>query len=149
MFKAVNTESENERRRAQFEKTRIQKSYLSALKTLNIDKFLAIKIHHEQNQAFYESAKSNLLYNFAAKSSSDAILKKVEEYGILNFKAPLFEFARKSLDEENFIRAHKLLNLAKHKKWTNNDYFELRKRMKSEYFEDCHFERKEKEKCNR
>ena len=35
MFKAVNTESENERKKAQNEKQRIQKYYLSTIKNTN------------------------------------------------------------------------------------------------------------------
>lgn len=134
MFRAVNTESENERRKESFEKSKIQTMYLATLKSLNIDKFLSLKINYERNQVFFESAKSNLLYSFVSKSPSEKIVEVLEKYEILKFKTPFFEFVRKTLEDENYLRAQKLLNLAKSNKWAGNDYFNLKTQIEKDYY---------------
>ena len=46
-------------------------------------------------------------------------MEGLDRYEIRNFKAPFFEFIRKSIHEQNL---------------TNNDYFELRDKINSLYF---------------
>lgn len=133
MFRAVNTESESERRKAHLERKKIQSTYLSALKSMNLAKMFSMEIRYEQNHGLFCNAKSNLLCSFIRKTPTDQLLGEIEAYGILESKSAFFEVVRKFIEEGNFIRAHKLLNLAQSKGWVNNDYFELREEISRKY----------------
>jgi hypothetical protein len=133
MFKAVNTESEYEMKLAEYERRRIQKCYLSAMKNVKNTNFFNLQVKYENNQAFYTSAKSNLLCTYIWETSTEQIIQEIEKLKILDFKFPFFELVRKSIKEHNYIRAKKLLNLARSKKWTNNDYFDLKREIKKNF----------------
>lgn len=100
---------------------------------MNLAKMFSIEVRHEQNYGFFHSAKSNLLYSFVKKTPMDQLLGKIGTYGLLESKSALFELVRKCIGEESFIRAHKLLNLAKSKGWMGNDYFDLREEISRKY----------------
>lgn len=134
MFRAVNTESENERRKSNFERQKIINTYFSTIKTLKLEKFFALNVCYEQNQGLYDNGKSNLLYNYVSRSSYDIILQNIDKYGILEYKSPFFEFIRKSIDNGYYIRAQKLLNIAAKKNWATNEYFALKDKLYSVYF---------------
>lgn len=132
MFRAVNTESESDRRRACLERQKIQNVYLSTLKTMKLSKLLSMEVRYEQNYNLLCNAKSNLLYGFVRRMSMGQLLESME-CGFLESKVSFFEFVRKCIAEGNFIRAHKLLNLAKSREWVGNDYFELREEIGKKY----------------
>lgn len=134
MFKAVNVESESDKRLCEFEKKRIEKSYLATLKTLNLDSFLATQIKYEQNLSFYKNAYSNLLVEYVSIKCDREILENLEKYKILEHTNSFFELLRKSIKNENFIRAKKLLNLAKSKNWMRNEYYDLKRELEQLYF---------------
>lgn len=134
VFRAVNTESELERRKFLSERQKIQNLYISSSKSMNIDRFLAFNVSFDQNQAFYNNAKSNILFSFVNKNKVETLLKFLEKYNFLESKQAFFEFIRICIDESRFIQAKKLLNLAKLKGWFCNDYFELKKSIESLYF---------------
>lgn len=134
MFRAVNIESEYEKKRASQEKHKIQEMYFSCLKTLCIEKFFNIRILFDQNRPFYETARSNLLYNIVRKTSLPVLEKVLQEYDITESKHAFFEFVRKCIDNSMFVRAKKLLNLARKNKWWCNDLFDLEKDIDKLYF---------------
>lgn len=134
MFRAVNTESEHERKKIMHEKTKIQSSYLSALKTLNIDKFVDLKIQFEQNSDFYAAARANLLFSLVKKAPRSKLEEIYRNYSIQECKVALFEYARRSIEEGEFIKARKLLNLARKKGWWCNDLFDLEEVIEGKYF---------------
>lgn len=137
MFRAVNTESESERRRIAAERQNIQANYLSATKTLNLDKFLDMKVMFEQNQEIYKIAKANLLFTFVRRTPLENVEGLINKYHVLESKPAYFELVRKYIKCENFIRAKKLLNLARSNGWICNDLFDLEKEITKKYFNDA------------
>lgn len=134
MFKAVNTECEAERKKAVLEKKKIQNTYLSALKTLDIQNYLEIKVVFEQNVGFYLVGKANLLHSLVRKASVEELDEIMEKYGIIDVKLAVFEAAKKFIGNGLFVKARKLLNIAREKAWWCNDLFDLEERIKREYF---------------
>ncbi|ELA41448.1 uncharacterized protein VICG_01553 [Vittaforma corneae ATCC 50505] len=134
MFRAVNTESESERKRILFERTRIQALYFSVAKTLNIDKFVELKVQFEQNQGLYSAGKANLLFSLVRKTPMEKLEELIEKYGVLESKPAFFEFIRKCIENEKFVKAKKLLNMARTKGWWCNDLFDLENTIECKYF---------------
>jgi len=134
MFRAVNTESETERRKALQERAKIQSTYLSAMKTLDIEKYLEIRIQFEQNDGLYLAGKANLLYGLVRKTPVVKLDELVEKYRILETRLAFFELARRWIDNGMFVKARKLLNMARERGWWCNDLFDLEGRIEREYF---------------
>lgn len=134
MFRAVNTESEFEKRRCLSERQKIQNLYISSAKSLNIDRFLSFKVSFDQNQPLYDNAKSNLLFSLVNKSKVENLLELSKKYGILESKQAFFEFVRMFIRDGKFVQSRKLINLAKTKGWFCNEFFELKNFIENEYF---------------
>lgn len=134
MFKAVNTESETDKKKILQERAKIQAAYLAATKTLNIEKYLEMKIRFEQNESFYLTGRGNLLYSLVRKTSSDKLDEVIRKYDVLDTKLAFFEVARKCVEGGAFVRAKKLLNLARKKGWICNDLFDLEEEIRTGYF---------------
>jgi hypothetical protein len=142
MFRAVNTESEHERKRIHYERIKIKNVYLSVTKTLNVEKYFEMKIHFEQNKGFYLAGKANLLYNLVRRTQINELDKMLEKYDILESKCAFFEFARKCIENGLFVRAKKLLNIARSKGWWCNDLYDLESLIESKCFSGEKVEKK-------
>lgn len=131
MFKAVNTESEAQQKKIQIERQKIRELYLAALADLELDAFLQFKVENDQNGEFYKKAQANLLYNYAKAKALDDL---DERLGFLECRDAFFEVAEKNIRARNFVRAKKLLNLARERGWFCNKLHDLQKRIEEEYF---------------
>lgn len=134
MFRAVNTESELERRRFISERQKIHNLFISSSRSLNIEKFLSFNVSFEQNQSLYDNAKSNLLFGYVNKNKVETLIKFLDKHNFLESKQAFFEFIRICIEDSKFVQAKKLLNIAKSKGWFSNDYFELKKSVQNLYF---------------
>jgi hypothetical protein len=134
MFRAVNTETEYERKRTQVERLKIKNVYISAVKTLNIEKYFELKVQFEQNQGFYLAGKSNLLYNLVRRSPLKNMDELIKKHNILESKLAFFEFVKKCIDNGLFVKAKKLLNCARIKGWICNDLFDFENQIEETYF---------------
>lgn len=142
MFRAVNTESEHERKRMLFERARLQALYFSVTKTLNVDKFMELKIQFEQNQGLYSAGKANLLFSLVRRTQIEKLEKLIEKYNILESKPAFFEVIRKYIESERFVGAKKLLNKSRAKGWWCNDLFDLEKEIERKYFRGATIKKK-------
>lgn len=135
MFRAVNTESESQQRKIKLERTKILSLYLSALKTLKVEKYFELKVRYEQNQGFYTAGKCNLCFSLVRKTPFEKIDELIEKFCILESKHAFFEYVKKCIENNAFLKAKKLLNTARFKGWWCNDLFDLEKLIKLKYFE--------------
>lgn len=134
MFKAVNTDSESQRKKISIENQRIRDLYMDTLQTLNIKKFLELQVLHSQNQPFYLKAKSNIMYNYVKCVDISILNENKEKYDFLEHKHSFFEVVEKNIRGGNFVRARKLLNLAKERGWLCNSLYSLASRIEDDYF---------------
>ena len=130
MFRAVNTESEYEKKRSLSERLKIHDFYLFSLKSSNIDRFLSFNVVFDQNQQLFNTAKSNLFFSLVYKNKVENLLELSKKYNFLELKQSFFAFVRICLDEKKFIQAKKLLNLSKKRGWFCNEYFTLNQEIK-------------------
>jgi hypothetical protein len=136
MFKAVNTESVQEIKKSLEERKIIRGIYLSCLKSSNIEKLMSFNVIFDQNQQLYTTAKSNLFFSLVHKNNSEKLIEFSKKYNFLEFKQPFFEFVKICISESKFVKAKKLLKLARGKGWFCNDYFSLKNEIKAKYGED-------------
>lgn len=137
MFHAVNTESEQLRRRIHFEQQRIKSIYLKAIRSLNVEKFLELKVVFDQNKDFYATARTTLLFTIVRRSSVDKLDEIQEKYDVFESKPAYFEAIQKYIKGKRFIKAKKLLNLARIKGWWCNELFDLEREILKKYFVDA------------
>ncbi|KAI4290880.1 hypothetical protein PAPHI01_0154 [Pancytospora philotis] len=134
MFRAVNMESERQRREARAENQRINELYLAALKSRDYGAYLALDVQYDQNKPLYARGKSNLMYNYVCDNSVDTLRRNAWGYNLTEYKHSLFRLAKKNIDAGNFVYAKKLLNAARAKGWGCNSLYDLEARIEKEYF---------------
>lgn len=134
MFKAANTDSETQRRKTSVEAQKIRDLYMEVLRTLDIKKFLEFKVQNDQNQPFYTRARSNLMYNYVKRTDVAVLNENKENYDFLDYRYSFFEVVEKNIAAGNFVRARKLLNMAKERGWQCNSMYSLEKEIENRYF---------------
>lgn len=134
MFRALNTESASQKKKAAEEGIRIREMYMDYLFTSNLDALLSYPVQCEQNIPLMMKAKSNALTAHVKSEPIDRLNSQMEQLGLLEFRNPLFLLAEKNIQGGNFVRAKKILNVARDKGWFSNRLYDLSKRIEVEYF---------------
>lgn len=134
MFKAANTDSETQRRKTSAEAQKIRDLYMEVLQTLDIGKFLEFRVMSDQNQPFYTRARSNLMYNYVKSTDVSVLNENRENYDFLDYRYAFFEVVEKNIGAGNFVRARKLLNVARERGWQCNSLYTLEREIESRYF---------------
>lgn len=124
-FKAVNTDTDKQRRDTARERQTLTALYAAALISGDITSFLAYKLECEPNRAFFAGARANLLCNFIASHPLSDSIAKATEWGLAETRRPLFALAERCLEAREPVRARKLLNLARERGWLCNELYEL------------------------
>jgi hypothetical protein len=125
MFAALNTHPSDTDRRLQEERTRISTLYNSALHTLDIAPLTAYSPRHEENRTFYNRAREYILFNYTSERPMQEVEENIEKYRLTESRDALLCLARRSMEAARFIRARKLLNLARERRYHCNTLYEL------------------------
>lgn len=126
MFAAINsTGSENTRKLEEEERTRLRNKYNETLLTLNLGPFLELRPVHDINLGFYNRALRYLVFNYTFQKSLEEIEQSMSRYRLLEYKEAIFNIARKHIEAERFVRARKLLNIARDRGFFCNMLYEL------------------------
>ncbi|KAH9411738.1 hypothetical protein HK407_03g04870 [Ordospora pajunii] len=135
MFTVINSVSNSATKKLEDrEKTKILTEYNKALSTMKIDKFLAISPKHQVNIALHAKATQYLMSNYTQKKSLADIEENIHKYRFIEHRDALLNIARRSMDEqENYIKARKMLNIARQKHFTCNELYELEQKLENEW----------------
>lgn len=135
MFRAINTESEVQRKAAKIENAKIVQLYLDALENRKYDAFLEFSVLYDQNKSLYNKGRSNLFYNYVMETDVETLNENKEKLDFLEYKLAVFALVEKNIKAGNYVRAKKLLNFARTKGWICNNLYKLEERIKAEYFD--------------
>ncbi|ADM11253.1 uncharacterized protein Eint_031100 [Encephalitozoon intestinalis ATCC 50506] len=136
MFEAINSiDNKVIRKSEDHEKGMILLEYTKALKTLDIGSFLKYRVKHDVNLGLYKRASGYLISNYAIKKTLEEIELNMERYKLLEYKESVFIMARRNImEKENFVKARKLLNLAREKGFFCNELYELEELLNNEWY---------------
>ncbi|KAF9761563.1 hypothetical protein NGRA_2559 [Nosema granulosis] len=131
MFTSLNEEFSIEKtREIEKEKKKIKKSYYTYLINRKIDDIFNYELVHEENLHLFERVKEYTLFNHI-RSGRKKI--NIEAYNLTRYEKALMEYVELLINDGMFIKARKLLNIAKEKKYLSNKYYELEERIRKEY----------------
>lgn len=135
MFVPINSRNaEAIRKSEEEERTNLRRAYIEALSTLNIDSFLRCKPKHEANLGLYNQATRYLIFNYSSKKELCEIESNISKYGLLNYKESLLNMAKKNIETESFMKARKLLNIARERGFFCNMLYELEEQLRKEWY---------------
>lgn len=123
MFRAVNTDSELQKKERVQERKELIAAYTKCQNEGIIEPFMDKKVEYESNKGLLENGKSNLLCEFIRSGEIQEIENKIDEYSMIETKYPLFSLINRYLVEKRYIRAKKLLNIARAKGWYCNELY--------------------------
>ncbi|EOB12808.1 hypothetical protein NBO_364g0014 [Nosema bombycis CQ1] len=123
MFTSLNenTSSDEQKRNFKREKLKLKKIYYNFLLNNKLDDIWNYKLQFEENRGYYERIRENALYNFVQKSKR----LNIEKYQLTKYSKPLLEYISLIIDDNQLLKARKLLNIAKGNGFTCNKYYEL------------------------
>lgn len=125
MFRAINTESLLQKKKANIERKKLKEVYMNACRTLNIKDFLKEKVVYESNEIFYRKAKVNLYIQIIKNISLEIFESMFNINELVEYEELLFLIGSKYISEKKYIRAKKILNIAIEKGWYSNKLFNL------------------------
>ncbi|AFN82730.1 hypothetical protein EROM_031080 [Encephalitozoon romaleae SJ-2008] len=136
MFEAINSvDSKAIKKSEDHERAMLLMEYNKALKDLNVGSFLRYKVKHDVNLGLYKRASGYLISNYTAKKALEEVEQNIERYKLLNYRESLFNMARRNIIERNnFVRARKLLNIAREKGFFCNELYELEELLTTEWY---------------
>ena len=122
MFTPLNKETSKKRLKSIVKERRALKEtyYNFLLDIKKLDNIFSVKIDYEENYELLSQIKEYALYNCLLKNI-DIDIKK---YDIFRYKKVLFFYIKKKIENKEFIKAKKLLNICKERGYENNEYFD-------------------------
>ena len=131
MFTPLNKETSKKRLKSIVKERRALKEtyYNFLLDIKKLDNIFSVKIDYEENYELLSRIKEYALYNCLLKNI-DIDIKK---YDIFRYKKVLFFYIKKTIENKEFIKAKKLLNICKERGYENNEYFDLLYKLKKFY----------------
>lgn len=129
MFTPLNEEHNSEKlKEIEKEKEKIKRIYYLFLLNKKLEDVFSYKLVHEENLNLLDRVKEYALYNHIRSGK-----RKINLDDVVGYKRPLLEYIETLIRDGLFIKAKKLLNVAKEKRFTCNKYYELLRRIKKEY----------------
>lgn len=113
------------------EKKILTKLYYNYFLNRKPESILNFKLENEENKIFYNLIKENVLFNVVRGKNKKV---KLDVGEVIQFKRVLLEYIDKLIDEKEFIKASKLLNVAKRENYCCNKFYKLKERIRREYF---------------
>ncbi|KMV66483.1 hypothetical protein M970_031140 [Encephalitozoon cuniculi EcunIII-L] len=135
MFEAINSvDNRVIRRSEEQEKGTLMAEYNKALRTLDVGPFLKYRVKHDVNLGLHRKATGYLISNYTIKKTLEEVESNVERYRLLDHRESLFNMARRNITEaRNFVRARKLLNIARERGFFYNELYELEELLDHEW----------------
>lgn len=136
MFEAINSVDNKAIKKSEdHERAILLMEYNKALKDLDISSFLRYRVKHDVNLGFYKRASGYLISNYTAKKALEEVEQNIERHKLLNYRESLFNIARRNIIERSsFVRARKLLNIAREKGFFCNELYELEELLTAEWY---------------
>lgn len=129
MFTPLNEEHNPEKlKEIEKEKNNLKRLYYLSLLNKKPEEIFSYELVHEENLHFLHRVKEYSLYNYIKSGK-----KKINLDDVIGYKRPLLEYIETLINDGQFIKAKKLINIAKDKKFTCNKYYELQRRVRKEY----------------
>lgn len=135
MFEAINSvDSGVIKKSEEQERNMLVTEYNKALETLDIESFLRYRVKQDANIGLHKKGSSYLMANYTFKKDLEEVESNIEKYKLLDHRESLFNMARRNIMEAgNFLRARKLLNMARRKGFFCNTLYELEKLLCAEW----------------
>jgi hypothetical protein len=135
MFVALNSKpDENERKSEREERKELVTLYNRALETLEVDSFISHRLKHETNRCVYNKGREYLLFNYSLRKELKEVEENIEKHRLTEYKYALFCLVKRNIENANFIRAKKLLNLARDRNYHTNALYELEKLLRRQWY---------------
>ncbi|AFM98008.1 hypothetical protein EHEL_031120 [Encephalitozoon hellem ATCC 50504] len=136
MFEALNSVDNKVIKKSEDnERNMLLAEYNKALETLDISLFLKYRVKYDVNLGLYRKALGCLISNYTAKKTLEEVESNVEKYRLLSYRESVFNIARRNIVEKsNFVRARKLLNVARENGFFCNELYELEELLNSEWY---------------
>lgn len=135
MFEAINSaNSEDVRKAEKEEEEKLKVAYSRALVSLDLDLFIDQKPKYASNSFLYGRLFCYLVANYSDKKHTDELESNMERYGLLDYSEAVFNIARRYIEAECFMKARKLLNIARERGYITNMLYELEEELERRWF---------------
>lgn len=131
MFKSINKLNDKKLKK---EKENMYKEYIKNLQKKSID--FDFNINHEENKNMYKKMKENLKINLIFNIEYEKINEFINMEEIKENKNLFFAYLERSIRNLKFIKAKKMINYAKFRKYFCKQFYDIKrfyKRMLKKY----------------